>query len=195
MESSIITITQSEDNLNKILFETQKVSEMAGLSNKQSLKTRLIAEEFVGMLKELSTDFDGEFWIKREDLAFSFVAQIHINEAMDMQTKRRFINVSSDKKNAAAKGIMGKIRDVVENLLYPENAMYSASFISYQLETAVLLNDQWTLQRYKDAERNNAEPWDELEKSIIANIADDVIVSVKGSNVEIVILKDFNKEN
>lgn len=195
MESSIITITQSEDNLNKILFETQKVSETAGLSNKQSLKTRLIAEEFVGMLKELSTDFDGEFWIEREDLAFSFVAQIHINEAMDMQTKRRFINVSSDKKNAAAKGIMGKIRDVVENLLYPENAMYSASFISYQLETAVLLNDQWTLQRYKDAERNNAEPWDELEKSIIANIADDVIVSVKGSNVEIVILKDFNKEN
>ena len=195
MESSIITITQSEDNLNKILSETQKVSETAGLSNKQSLKTRLIAEEFVGMLKELSTDFDGEFWIEREDLAFSFVAQIHINEAMDMQTKRRFINVSSDKKNAAAKGIMGKIRDVVENLLYPENAMYSASFISYQLETAVLLNDQWTLQRYKDAERNNAEPWDELEKSIIANIADDVIVSVKGSNVEIVILKDFNKEN
>ena len=195
MESSIITITQSEDNLNKILFETQKVSETAGLSNKQSLKTRLIAEEFVGMLKELSTDFDGEFWIEREDLAFSFVAQIHINEAMDMQTKRRFINVSSDKKNAAAKGIMGKIRDVVENLLYPENAMYSASFISYQLETAVLLNDQWTLQRYKDAERNNAEPWDELEKSIIANIADDIIVSVKGSNVEIVILKDFNKGN
>lgn len=195
MKSSIITITQSEDNLNKILFETQKVSEVAGLSNKQSLKTRLIAEEFVGMLKELSTDFDGEFWIEHENLAFSFIAQIHINEAMDMQTKKRFINVSSDKNNAAAKGIMGKIRDVVENLLYPENAMFSASFISYQLETAVLLNDQWTLQRYKDAERNNAEPWDELEKSIIANIADDVIVAVKGSNVEIVILKDFNKEN
>lgn len=195
MKSSIITITQSEDNLNKILFETQKVSEVAGLSNKQSLKTRLIAEEFVGMFKELSTDFDGEFWIEHENLAFSFIAQIHINEAMDMQTKKRFINVSFDKNNAAAKGIMGKIRDVVENLLYPENAMFSASFISYQLETAVLLDDQWTLQRYKDAERNNAEPWDELEKSIIANIADDVIVAVKGSNVEIVILKDFNKEN
>ena len=195
MKSTIITITQSEDNLNKVLLETQKISEEAGLSNKQSLRTRLIAEEFVGMLKELSTDFDGEFWIERENLAFSFITQIHINEVMDMQTKRRFIEVSSDKKNAAAKGIMGKIRDVVENFLYAENAMYSASFISYQLETAVLLNDQWTLKRYKDAERNNAEPWDELEKSIIANLADDVIVSVKGSNVEIVIMKDFNKEN
>jgi hypothetical protein len=83
----------------------------------------------------------------------------------------------------------------VENLLYPENAIYSASFIAYQLETSVLLDDQWTLNRYRDAERNNSEPWDELEKSIIANLADDVVVSVKGNNVEIAIIKKFNKEN
>ena len=83
----------------------------------------------------------------------------------------------------------------MENLLYPENAIYSASFIAYQLETSVLLDDQWTLNRYRDAERNNSEPWDELEKSIIANLADDVVVSVKGNNVEIAIIKKFNKEN
>ena len=192
MKSSIININQSADNLNQILVETQKISEVALLNNKQMLKTRLIAEEFTGMLKELSTNFDGEFWIERENLAFSFIAQIHINEAMDLQTKRKFIDVSSEKKNTT-KGVMGKIRDIVENLLYPENAMYSSSFVAYQFETAVLFNDQWTLNKYKDAERNNAEPWDELEKSIIANLADDVIVSVKGSNVEIVIVKDFNK--
>ena len=190
MRSEVIKISRDEDNLNKILSETQRTAEYAGLSAKQSIKTRLIAEEFVGMLKELSQNFEGEFWIERENLSFSFISQIHINEVMDMQTKRRFIETSTNKKNTV-KGIMGKIRDVVENLLYPENATYSTSFISYQLETAVLLNDQWTLNRYKDVERNNAEPWDELEKSIIANIADDVIVSVKGNNVEIVIMKNF----
>jgi hypothetical protein len=192
MKSDIIKITQSEDNLNKIFVETQKVSKTALLDDKQTLKTRLIAEEFTGMLKELSTDFNGEFWIECENLAFSFVAQININEVMDLQTKRKFIEVSSSKKNTT-KGIICKIRDIVENLLYPENAVYSSSFVAYQLETAVLCNDQWTLKRYKDAERKNAEPWDELEKSIIANLVDDVIVSVKGNNVEIVILKDFNK--
>ena len=193
MRSEVIKISRDEDNLNKILSETQRTAEYAGLSAKQSIKTRLIAEEFVGMLKELSQNFEGEFWIEHENLSFSFISQIHINEVMDMQTKRRFIETSTNKKNTV-KGIMGKIRDVVENLLYPENAMYSTSFISYQLETAVLLNDQWTLNRYKDVERNNAEPWDELEKSIIANLADDVIVSVKGNNVEISIMKNFAKE-
>jgi hypothetical protein len=190
MKSNIIKITQSEENLNKILTETQTASENASLDHKQTLRARLIAEEFSSMLKELSTDFDGEFWIDRDNLSFSFVAQIHINEAMDLQTKRRFIEISSEKKNTT-KGILGKIRDIIENLLYPENAMYTSKFVTYQLESAVLLNDQWTLKRYKDAERNNAEPWDELEKSIIANLADDVIVSVKGNNVEIVILKNF----
>ena len=195
MKSNVIKISRNADNLNQILCEAQRTAAYAELSEKQKIRTRLIAEEFIGMMKELSQDFEGEFWIEHENLAFSFISQIHINEVMDMQTKRRFIEMSSDKKNAAAKGIIGKIRDVVENLLYPENAVYSASFISYQLETAVLLDDEWTLNRYKDAERNNAEPWDELEKSIIANLADDVIVSVKGNNVQIAIIKNFNKEN
>ena len=195
MKSNVIKISRNQDNLNQIFSETQKAAEYVGLNVKQSLRTRLIAEEFVGMLKELSQNFNGEFWIENEDLSFTFITQIHINEVMDMQTKRKFIEVSSDKKNAAAKGIMGKIRDIVENMLYPENAVYSASFIAYQLETAVLFEDEWTLSKYKDAERNNAEPWDELEKSIIANIADDVIVSVKGTNVEIMIKKNFAKEN
>ena len=195
MKSDVIKISRDNDNLNQILCETQKTAEYAGLTAKQSIRTRLIAEEFIGMLNELSQDFDGEFWIEREGGSLSFVAQLYINEIMDKQTKRKFIEVSSDKKNAAAKGIMGKIRDVVENFLYAENAVYGASFISYQLETAVLFNDQWTLNRYKDAERNNEEPWDELEKSIIANLADDVIVSVKGNRVEIEIKKNFNKEN
>lgn len=195
MKSNIIKISRNQDNLNQIFDETKKTAEYVGLNAKQTLRARLIVEEFVGMLKELSQNFNGEFWIENEGLSFAFVTQLHINEVMDMQTKRKFIEVSSNKKNAAAKGIMGKIRDIVENMLYPENAVYSASFIAYQLETAVLFEDQWTLSKYKDTERNNPEPWDELEKSIIANIADDVVVGVKGNNVEIIITKNFAKEN
>ena len=191
MKSNIIKISKDVDNLNKILFETKKTAVYAELDKKQTLRTQLIAEELVGMLKELSGDFEGEFWVEQQDLAFEFTTRIYVKENMDKQTKRKFINVSTDKKNAAAKGIVGTIRDVVENMLYPENAMYSSNFISYQLETAVLLNDNWTLKRYKDAEKDNKEPWDELEKSIIANLADDVSVAVKGNNVEIVITKNF----
>ena len=191
MKSNVIKISKETDNLNKIFLETQKTAVYAELDVKKTLRTQLIAEELVGMLKELSGDYEGEFFIQLNDLTFEFITRIYVNENMDKQTKRRFINVSTDKKNSAAKGVMGKIRDVVENMLYPENAEYSANFIAYQLENAALFGDSWTLNKYKDTKKNDEAPWDELEKSIIANLADDVAVSVKGKNVEIVITKNF----
>ena len=52
MKSDTIKITRNEDNLNQILCETQKTAEYANLNVKQTIRTRLIAEEFVDMLKE-----------------------------------------------------------------------------------------------------------------------------------------------
>ena len=51
------------------------------------------------MLKELSENFDGDFWIEQENLSFKFVTQLYLNETMDKQTKDKFIDISSDKKN------------------------------------------------------------------------------------------------
>ena len=192
MKSSVIKIDRSNKNLTEILDETQKIAACVGLDAKKSLRVRLLAEELVGMLKELSGCYEGDFWIEQENLSFTFFTQLELNENMDKQTKKKFIDISSEKRNASAVGIMGKIHDVVENLLYPENAVYSTSFIAYQLETAVLMDDSWTLSRYKDSQKENTDQWDELEKSIIANLADEVIVSVKGNKVEIAIIKDFN---
>ena len=51
----------------------------------------------------------------------------------------------------------------------------------------------WSLSSYKECAGGNkdGEEWDELEKSIIANLADDVIVGVIGKNVDIIIKKKF----
>ena len=55
---------------------------------------------------------------------------------------------------------------------------------------------EWRLSEYKGdvARRNDSEriaAWDELEKSIVANLADDISVGIKGENVMIVITKDI----
>jgi len=50
----------------------------------------------------------------------------------------------------------------------------------------------WSLQKYRvKSEEKKDEAWDELEKSIIANIADDVLVSLNGKSVEIIVKKTF----
>ena len=221
MKSTVIHISNENSNVEAILEETQRLSVYVGLDNKQTLRLRLLSEELVGMLKELSGNFKGQFWAEAEGSNVELVTSICVIDTMDNKTKKGFINVSSNKKNAAAKGIMGKIRDVVENMMYPENATLASNYVAYELgldvmmddkkldlddpiadlkkdnSTAesiideVMLGDSWSLNSYKNKQRDNAEPWDEIEKSIIANLADDVIVGVKGSNVEIVIRKNF----
>ena len=55
------------------------------------------------------------------------------------------------------------------------------------------------MQRYEDAlstrikEDNTAlEAWDELEKSVVRHVADDVRVSISGGFVEMIILKKLS---
>jgi len=58
----------------------------------------------------------------------------------------------------------------------------------------------WTLQTYRNGlgEQRNidedaGEAWNELEKSIVGKLADDVVVGVKGDRIEMVIIKDFGR--
>jgi hypothetical protein len=214
MKSTIININNDTDNLNVIFDETQKISAYVNLDQKQALRLRLLSEELVGMLKELSGNFEGEFWVEAEDLNIDLIVRIYVIDAMDNKTKKSFIDVSSQKKNAAAKGIMGKIRDVVENMMYPEDAALTSDYITSGLgvdamlysenqngeteNTAaenivdnIMLDNSWSLNNYKHKQRENKGTWDEIEKSIIANIADDVKVSVKGKDVMIIVSKNF----
>ena len=214
MKSTIININNDTDNLNVIFDETQKISAYVNLDQKQALRLRLLSEELVGMLKELSGNFEGEFWVEAKDLNIDLIVRIYVIDAMDNKTKKSFIDVSSQKKNAAAKGIMGKIRDVVENMMYPEDAALTSDYITSELDVDamlysenqndetentdaenivdnIMLDNSWSLNNYKHKQRENKGNWDEIEKSIIANIADDVKVSVKGKDVMIIVSKNF----
>ena len=218
MKSMVINISNEVSNIAAILEETQKISAYEAFDKKQALRLRLLAEELIGMLKELSGNFEGQFWAQAEDRNVELIASIFVIDEMDNKTKKGFINVSSEKKNAAAKGIMGKIRDVVENMMYPENASYASNYYMSQfcadgmlgvngqgdaadqnkenldvdnIVDGLMLGNSWSLNQYKTKQRDKDEPWDEIEKSIIANIADDVTVSVKGKKVEIKITKRF----
>ena len=191
MKSSVIKIDRSNENLTEILDETQKISACVGLDAKKTLRVRLLAEELVGMLKELSGCYEGDFWIEQTDLDFELITRIHLVQVMDKKTKKGFIDISSNKKNAAAMGIAGKLRNMVENMMYPEDAAYSTNPLGYGGDGGATLSTGWSLKKYKSSYADDEDKWDEIEKSIIANVADDVIVSIKGSDVEIVIRKNF----
>ena len=112
------------------------------------------------------------------------------------------LSVSKSGKNAAATGIMNKIRAAAEVMLanYSQsaaltNALYADPYPDYYHMGYIVqpedYTNQWSLSQYKENAKEDKEAWDELEKSIIANLADDVTVGIINGKVEIIAVKNF----
>ena len=197
MRSNVCRIFKGQKDLAAILKESEKVAVYNELTHKQALQLRLICEEFDGMLPNIIDDFDGSFWIEFENGVCKACASIEFKE-FSIAKKEELIGISKDNKNASAVGITGKIRSFVEDMLLddvnvPAHSIYSeAMCMSTGFGEDINYPYTWTLENYKNqAKKAKEEAWDELEKSVIASIADDVIVGVKGKRADIIVIKKF----
>ena len=198
MKSNVCKIEKGVKDLGAILKESEKVALFNGLTEKQTLQLRLLCEEMDGMLPNIIDDFDGEFWIEYEAGVCKLNADIEFAE-FTQEKKQELISVAKDKKNAAAVGLVGKIRCAIEEffLSNEKSPSYDVTSGLYAMSMSNGASADyyclWGLTQYKETV-NQAEKtaeWDELEKSIIASLADDVIVGVKGKKAKIVIIKKF----
>ena len=197
MKSNICKIDNSTKDLAAIFQESERVAEYNGLTHKESLQLRLICEEIDGMLPNIIDEFSGELWFDFEDGVCKVNVSIKIPE-FDAEKKENLIAISNDKKNAAAVGIVGKIRNAIENFFLNGDAVSTydpcATFhLSTGFSDGVDYSYLWSLEQYRNLLKpeKQKEEWDELEKSVIASAADDIIVGIKGNQADIVIVKKF----
>lgn len=198
MKSNVCKIEKGSKDLDAILKESEKVAIYNGLNQKQTLQLRLLCEEMDGMLPNIIDDFSGDIWFEFENGICKVNVSIQFDE-FSFDKKERLIGIAKNKKNAAAIGIVGKIRSVIEDFFLDGKSLqpYVVSSGLFNLATGysegVDYSYLWSLGQYKNTvKQEQAEDWDELEKSIIASLADDVIVGVKGKQANIVIVKNFN---
>lgn len=194
MKTNICKLSQDKKGLKDILIEAEKIAKYNELDKKSSLRLTLLAEEMVGLLDELVESFQGEFYIENNNNEYKLFASLSVGD-MSIELKNSLIDVSKNKKNSSAKGILGKIRNAVQTFMlridgsdiYVPIDDYGYSHYGYDS----LYSYKWSLEDYKNEAKKEEEKYDELEKSIIANLADDVIVGIKGKQIEITIKKVF----
>ena len=200
MKSNVCKIEKGTQDLEAILRESEKFAAYNELSHKQSLQLRLLCEEIDGLLPNVVEDFEGDIWFESEDGVCKVCISIEL-EKITADKRDNLLELSSKKGNAAAVGITGKIRSVAETLILTfinkeslndfamsANAYHLSNGYSECVDHSYL----WSLYQYRNnLEQKHTEAWDELEKSVIASVADDVIVGVKGNKAEIVIVKKF----
>ena len=197
MRSDIYELDTLSSDYRAIPAEAEKVAGFIGLDKKSTMRLRLLAEEMICMLPQLLIYGKGKFQIEAEGRD----VELHLSVTpydMNASDRDKIISVSKSGKNAAAVGIVGKIVNAVEIMLADRAKIekndpygyFSMGLAEYSDSTA------WSLMNYRDSFDSNAqtekqEAWDELEKSIIAKLADDVIVGVLNGKVDIIVKKKF----
>ena len=190
MKSNVCVFKKSVADLNNILLETDKIAQYNNLPKKESLRLRLLAEEMVALLTELVEKFEGEFYIENNANQYELHAQIQI-PTMTTEIRKELIEFSSQKKNSASKGILGKIRNAFDAMMvnfFENESLYA---VPLSVGGEYNYNYEWSLKNYVASCKSKKEIDDELQKSIIGSVADNVVVSIKGGKVNIVITKEF----
>lgn len=199
MKSDICELDGKKSDLSAIFKQVEKTAVYNELDEKSALQLRLLAEEFVGMLPELLECVSGEFWIESAGKKFELRASLQADKD-DLDFNEKVMSISTSGKNIAAEGIMGKIAAAALSMLHiytSPTVQATVDYFAMGTDVAAGVSDLWSLGNYRDAAKKyvdsgKPEAWDELEKSIVAKVADDVEVGIKGEKVDIIITKTFN---
>ena len=205
MKSNICKLNKDLTCLKVVLSEVEKVTAYNNLEDKKALRLRLLAEELCGMLPGLIENFSGKFWAENDGDDYELHVELKADD-MNIDLRDELIAVSKSGKNAAVKGVMGKIRAVAETMLLvasdptlqtplPAGDYYGFNMGFGYIDPTICCETDyscsWSLFNYKTAVEKEDAAYAELERSIVAKLADDIIVGVRGKNVEIVVKKSF----
>ena len=200
MKTDIIQVSSRGEGLQESLEQAEAVARYGRLTPKQAIHLHLLTEEALGMFQGILNDVRGQFWIEETDGEYT----LHLLAwtMMNREKRKQLLSVSTSGENAAAKGVLGKIRDLFTRSLEPLDGSAAAAYRAGWIENQAGIPDSdpaiplmWSFVRYRDSidpqDPERAEDWDELEKSVIANVADDVEIFIRAEEVEMVIHKRF----
>ena len=191
MKSDVIVVSSKGAGMDAAMAQADRTATELKLSHRDALHMRLLVEEMMGMIRSIIGQLEGKFWIETDDAAY----RLHLQTVtlMDTQQRAQLLSASSSGKNEAHRGIMGKLRAFFEPMPINETPSYLAETVIPGDRNGDL---SWSLDAYRERLRRRRESsedaqeeWDELEKSVVSHIADNITVSIRGYDVELVILK------
>ena len=201
MKTDIIHVSVNGSGMNAALAQAEKVAAYKGLSPRSEMHLRLLAEEMMGMMRSITGPSQGEFWLEDKDGTYEL--HLRVMTRMDSEKREKLLSASSTGKNEAARGLMGRLRDFFDRGADEDIAAFSSPLMLdsiYEQCSTPALDYEWTMQKYQDAlsdriarrEPEAMEAWDELEKSVVSHVADDIRVNIRGQWTEMIILKKLD---
>ncbi len=175
----------------------QDFAEKNGIAGNDFQHLRLLTEETMGMANHLLKDFDGEICLESTESGYEIILEADVRES---ETGEPAPADSPDGFMAKIAGIMN-CSYMFENVAeMPEDlAGMLPDYMSYGMRNSgdgTAWAGRWSLSayRYSLQERRKVNPeaepvLEELEKSIVAQLADEVTIGIQGHRVRLAISK------
>ncbi len=198
MKTDVITVSAKGDRLEAALRQADKVAVYKDLSRKGALHLRLLTEEMMGMMRSITGEPEGIFWIEEQDGEYEL--HLQVRTLLSIEKKEKLLAASSSGRNESAKGLMGRLREFFDWGADDEISAYGGPLAlpdMYEHTSSPGLDWEWSMARYESAlysrvKQGDAaakDAWDELEQSVVKHVADDVKVSIRNGLAEMIILK------
>ena len=198
MKTDVITVSSRGKQMEKALEQADKVAAYKGLSAKDALHLRLLTEEMMGLMRSITGEKEGTFWIEDQDGEYQL--HLKVRAMLTSEGREQLLAVSSSGKNESAKGLMGRLRDFFDWGSDADLSAYSSPLLlpdAFEQSSSPMLDWEWSMSRYERAlssqmeqgDQAVKEAWDELAKSVVSHVADDVKVAIRSGTVEMIIIK------
>ena len=151
MKTDVITVSSKGKRMESALAQVDKLATYKGLSSKDALHLRLLTEEMMGMMRSITGETNGEFWIEDEDGVY----QLHLRVATRLSADEReqLLAASSTGKNESAKGLMGRLRDFFDWSCDGEDSTFASPLLlpdAFEHTSSPALDWEWSMRRYEN---------------------------------------------
>ena len=198
MMTDKLWISSSVRRTDDVIEILNEFAEKNGITGSDYTHLGLLAEETLGMANQLLRVYDGELWLEETAAGYEIILEAEVRGNED----------GNAVPTASPKGFMAKIAEMLncsfmfENISeMPENlADMLPDYMSYGIregEDAQAWAGSWSLSAYRNNLRMRQEKnrtalpaLAELEKSIVAHLADEVTIGIHGNRIRLVISKN-----
>ncbi|MCR4740433.1 MAG: hypothetical protein K5886_09290 [Lachnospiraceae bacterium] len=200
IKSRELSIVSNGNDIDEVLNEAEEFAVTTGMSAKQSRRLRLLTEDTLCMLKTITGEIEVKLsFIEKEN---DVIIHLETETMMNMVKRENIIAISKSGRNESAKGITGKIREAFElAFMMPSSGINdeliacSSPAIAMGMPGDIAATDfmnvvYWSLNNYRDSveaglhnDPDMNEAWDEIERSVVGSLADDVRVGVRNDHV------------
>ena len=175
MKSDMIRIDNQSNGFERAIEETNRVASYQGLNPKETLRLQVIAEEMLSLARSVTGEMEASFWIEGEGKAFNL--HLTTRTVMDKDKRYQLLSSATSRKNEAAKGLLGKLRNAFEEAMAAE--------VDHSDEIPDELIPDTVYQSIDDPE------WDGYERSVLRSLADEVKIGIRGGTVDMAVSKRF----